>query len=228
MRPMKRKYNGPTAPYKKRKTFKRRGGSMMIPRGVNMKQAYTTLGYSTAFTLNEATAGVGGVYTFRLNSCYDPDLTGAGFQPVGFDQYALIYQKYLVYGGNWTVSFSSQLAVVNGASVVGAIVTTDATVPSTSRNWPAAVGARSNLLGPGPSSVTTLKGKINMASAFGVKPSAIWNEANFESATGGNPTNQLFMHVFTIGQASTVSYVTVHLKVWMKVRFSGRLNLADS
>lgn len=33
---------------------------------------------------------------FRLNSVYDPDLSGTGNQPVGFDQWAAFYNKYRV------------------------------------------------------------------------------------------------------------------------------------
>ena len=37
-----------------------------------------------------------GSYRLNLNSLYDPDDTGAGHQPMGFDQYAAIYQDYEV------------------------------------------------------------------------------------------------------------------------------------
>lgn len=33
---------------------------------------------------------------FRLNSLYDPDYTGTGHQPLGFDQWASVYDKYYV------------------------------------------------------------------------------------------------------------------------------------
>lgn len=34
---------------------------------------------------------------FRLNSLYDPNFTGTGHQPLGFDQYAALYNYYRVY-----------------------------------------------------------------------------------------------------------------------------------
>lgn len=37
-------------------------------------------------------------HTFRGNSCFDPDYTGGGHQPLYFDQYATLYSKYRVVG----------------------------------------------------------------------------------------------------------------------------------
>lgn len=37
-------------------------------------------------------------YTFRLNSLYDPDLTGTGYQPHYHDQFSAMYTNYRVYG----------------------------------------------------------------------------------------------------------------------------------
>lgn len=39
----------------------------------------------------------GSEYAFRLGSLFDPDFTGTGHQPWGFDQLAAIYQQYNVY-----------------------------------------------------------------------------------------------------------------------------------
>lgn len=42
-------------------------------------------------------------YVFRGNSIYDPDFTGVGGQPYGFDQWTDIYSVYRVYGSKITV-----------------------------------------------------------------------------------------------------------------------------
>lgn len=50
-------------------------------------------------------AGVGLISdnVYKLNDVYDPDSTGAGHQPMGFDQWALIYKHYTVLGAKITV-----------------------------------------------------------------------------------------------------------------------------
>lgn len=45
----------------------------------------------------------GSEYAWRLNSLYDPDFTGVGHQPLGFDQMVLFYNNYTVYKVNMTV-----------------------------------------------------------------------------------------------------------------------------
>lgn len=46
-------------------------------------------------------------YHFSANSIYDPNLTGTGHQPLGRDQYGLIYDHYTVIGSKIKVKFFS-------------------------------------------------------------------------------------------------------------------------
>lgn len=47
---------------------------------------------------SDSTTGLSGVeQVFKLNSLFDPDQTGTGHQPRGFDEYALIWKRYRVY-----------------------------------------------------------------------------------------------------------------------------------
>lgn len=44
----------------------------------------------------DPTAGQFKTYLFSTNSCYDPNYTGTGHQPLLFDQFAAIYSHYIV------------------------------------------------------------------------------------------------------------------------------------
>lgn len=57
--------------------------------------AYATMRYSTSISIT-GTIGVATGHIFRANSLFDPDYTGIGHQPYGFDQYAAIYNHYEV------------------------------------------------------------------------------------------------------------------------------------
>lgn len=47
---------------------------------------------------------------FRLNSLYDPDLSGLGTQPVGYDQWAAFYNKYRVVSTEVEIRVENRLA----------------------------------------------------------------------------------------------------------------------
>jgi len=78
-----------------------RGG--VSSRGFAFPERYkTVLRYYDVFTL--ASAAYSGTYVFNANSLFDPDRTGTGHQPRGFDQLAganVPYNRYLVTKVNW-------------------------------------------------------------------------------------------------------------------------------
>ena len=57
----------------------------------------TKLRYVGTVDVDPASGSMGN-YSFRANSCYDPDNSGLGHQPMGFDQWATWYKKYTVLG----------------------------------------------------------------------------------------------------------------------------------
>jgi len=63
--------------------------------------------YGDVFTLT-STLGAIGYNTFNANSIFDPDSTGVGHQPMFRDQYAAIYDQYVVIGSKITVHFAAQ------------------------------------------------------------------------------------------------------------------------
>lgn len=61
----------------------------------------TILRYTADLGLTSA-AGVMTTTSFSANGIYDPDLTGVGHQPMYFDQYMAVYNKYKVLGSKLT------------------------------------------------------------------------------------------------------------------------------
>jgi len=87
-----------------------------------MKQTiFRRLKYAQSFQRTTGTAGVFGTeQVFNLNSLFDPDSTGAGHQPYGFDALALQYRRYMVYGCLIDIKWHNPSAdsVVTGAMIV--------------------------------------------------------------------------------------------------------------
>lgn len=65
-----------------------------------------------------AVSGAGGIsssYFFAANGLYDPNISGTGHQPLGFDQMMLMYNHYTVFSSKISVRFMND----SGASVTG-------------------------------------------------------------------------------------------------------------
>lgn len=70
------------------------------------------------------------VHHFRANSIYDPDATGTGHQPMGRDEYANFYQKYIVLGSRIRVYWSTDAGAA--VTVCGVFINDDNSIPYTS------------------------------------------------------------------------------------------------
>lgn len=46
-------------------------------------------------------------WAFNLNSIYDPDRSGIGHQPLGYDQWGIFYNRYRVYGVQFDVTLTN-------------------------------------------------------------------------------------------------------------------------
>lgn len=51
------------------------------------------------------TSGTLNSYVFSVNGLYDPNITGTGHQPAGFDQMMIFYDHYVVVGAKATVTY---------------------------------------------------------------------------------------------------------------------------
>lgn len=81
------------------------------------KKFYTKLRYSESHTIAAATtANFASSYKMRLNSLFDPNYSGQGHQPRGFDQLMAIYEKYTVVAAKITVCY---ITTSTNPSVVG-------------------------------------------------------------------------------------------------------------
>lgn len=66
-----------------------------------------TLRYAESNVSLDPAAGIPADYFFRANDLYDPNYTGAGHQPLGFDQWMALYTKFSVLNSKITVKFSN-------------------------------------------------------------------------------------------------------------------------
>lgn len=84
------------------------------------------LRYSDTVELTSTLGGLG-IYKFRANSIHDPDFDSIGHQPMGHDQWAQLYNHYVVVGAKITVKCLASATVAAGA--MGCYISDDTSVP---------------------------------------------------------------------------------------------------
>jgi len=160
----------------------------------------TVMRYSDVYSFTTGAAGiVGTTQKMRLNSIFDPDLTGTGHQPYGFDQvFGVFYRKYWVshakatmlattVGGSAEVMIAFQVAADGFLSLAGVTQTYVAeqsavcTFPLSSSG-----NARTRVV-----SVTT-----DMARLFGVPPKQYRDsESLYAALYTANPIQDAYLEV---------------------------------
>lgn len=89
----------------KRKTRRASGGAEQgSNRAVVPRRKFKNLYYHDTIAINDAGGDFN--YIFKVNSLFDPDLTGVGHQPRGLDQWAAFYRQYKVHAVKATVRFN--------------------------------------------------------------------------------------------------------------------------
>lgn len=91
--------------------------SMRAPSGLPIKNIVKQR-YCQHITLTGS--GLTPVYhVFRASSVYDPDLTGSGGQPMGFDEMAGLYNRYRVLGAKMTIKWAGNDGGAGADHMVG-------------------------------------------------------------------------------------------------------------
>ncbi len=158
-----------------------------FPSQFNTRVKYVSFG-----SLTSGTAGVaGGQYVFRLNSVYDPDYTGAGHQPYGYDTLASIYGRYLVKSVSVRIIFSNPSAdgVATCLSITPANSGPFGMAGLTAEAVAEKPQCRVALLNNTGSQVETYSSSFDLARLEGLSPAQYRAEADtYGAAVGSNPT----------------------------------------
>lgn len=67
----------------------------------------------------DATASAASSWTFQLNGLYDPDVTTTGHQPMGYDQFAALYEHYKVVGVRCQLEATGPPSSANSEQYIG-------------------------------------------------------------------------------------------------------------
>ena len=91
--------------YRSRRGMRVYGPYMRLGTPLGTKQ-YANFRYHDQITLTPGT-GASAVHVFSANGLYDPDISGVGHQPRGFDQVMALYDHFVVIGSKITATISA-------------------------------------------------------------------------------------------------------------------------
>lgn len=221
---------------KKKQAMAKRGRLTTNTQGILIPmRTLVTLKYAQDIEIKvPAQAGVVGSYKFRANSIFDPDFTSVvvGHQPMGHDQYANFYQKYVVVGSTITATFrnSSNTSLTSDTSqqyICGITTTTPNQIIS--NNYELLENNRTSYGKTSPQKpFQVIKKKFKAKKYFGI--SKILDNKDYGANFGNNPVEQALFELFTynpIGsEQATPMWVNVMIKYHCVLR--DRVNLGLS
>lgn len=184
--------------YKKKPYKKRRKKYRSVIRSPIATKMITKMRYQTTASLDAGNIGSADAHVFTCNGLYDPDITGSGHQPRGFDQLMALYDHYVVLGAKITVIFAQQTDAVDAGNIVGITLKDTSTVSPYSNDYLedgynkySCTNARDG------NGVTRLTYTVN-PSKF-LSRSKPLSDPQLKGSIAGNPDEQVFFHVFSGG-----------------------------
>lgn len=92
---------------RRRRTMRiRRSGQRNFFMGFAPASQVARLRYGEVVKFNAAAGTTSfSVQAYALDNIYDPNITGVGHQPRGYDQYSTYYNKYVVLGTRWRIKY---------------------------------------------------------------------------------------------------------------------------
>jgi len=187
-----------------RKIRKARYIPVISPRTLTVKLRYS-IPFSTVLS---STASNVGENLFRANSVYDPDLTGVGLQPRGFDQYMALFDHFCVMGSQITACFQFLTGSATANSGQCSVMLNDS--DTTAETYTKIQEARYRKIRPinsATSNAVVIKLNYSTRRFFGRRGGDILNDKTLSGASNANPTEDAIFHCMYYSLASTSSTV---------------------
>lgn len=159
------------------------------------------LRYAATINLNPTASGDPVFYAMCANGMYDPDYTGVGHQPMGFDQWMSAYNHFQVDSSSISVRWIPTSADSVAPGIFGVILDDDQVPPyiggdyytllETGRTGHASYGL---VEGIGKGKNPMVRKTFNAKRFFGSK--FIEGDLKYAGNTGTNPTETAFFHIW--------------------------------
>lgn len=215
---------------KKTKTSRSKANNSVISKGVLgplQTKLRAQLNYSDYFSLDVGAGGATAEYVFSANGIFDPNITGVGHQPRGFDQLMLLYDHFVVIGVK--IFLTSLNADNSNGNIVGVYVADNSSVPSdVFYPFEARMVTYGVLAAEPGSSATTVELSVNPNTFLG--RSSPLSDPELKGSSTANSTEQCYLHCFcNPGPGGTDTQVVYnHVRIEYDVMFIEPKTLTQS
>lgn len=213
--------------YKPKRVHKRKAKYVKISRGVPSGMSSTQVAnlryaFSTSLTATTTLAGS----AFRCNSCFDPEVSLGGHQPMGYTTWSSLYNHYVVLGSKITIRWVSPDANTT-PSICGVYTTDTETFPySDAGGFMEARRGMTRDLPSGNTRQITTVGKYSPKKFFNIKDVKD-NLLRLGALVGADPSEEAYYMVWLQAHTGTVTwYLTISIDYI--VLFSEPKDLAQS
>jgi len=195
----------------KRRRFRRRRGAfntVRIARSPIARRTIVKMRYCDRLPILPGTSGIATSYQYRANSAHDPDYTGIGHQPLGYDEWSTFYDRYTVLGSKITVT-----VVPTGASgsadtcICNLRVSEDTTTTGNMTELTEQGDTRYTIVTDSDNNgKVTLRKKFSPKRFFGVNK--VMDNDDLSAPIGANPVKEAY-YTFSIASLSTATSAAV-------------------
>lgn len=189
------------------------------------RRAY--LRYSDSTIELESVLGGISTHKFRANSVYDPDFTSAGHQPMGYDNWALLYNHYVVVGCKISIKSVGGQTIAPTAGAMGIYISDDTALPYTTLDG--FVEAKRGVY----RTMTYQRNTVNMSTTFSAKK--FFNVSDLKdnytrlgATVGANPAEVAMLNVYYFDLEGNTTQQRAQVTIDYIVDFSEPKDLTQS
>lgn len=174
----------------------------------------TKLRYVEFTTVNPGVTGIAGVHVVKANGMFDPNATGVGHQPRGFDQLMTMYDHFTVVGARISVQFSTYGSSAYAPLAVGIAVKDTNTAYTNVNDYLEGRNLVSRMIGA--QTTQSAAGTTSISKAFSTRKflgrSHPLSDPELKGSAFGDPTELAYFHIFAAPMDSsdtdpvTISY----------------------
>lgn len=168
-----------------------------MPGSIVSKTMKKTFNYVEQFELNPGLGGTTASHFFSANSLFDPNVTGVGHQPMGFDQYVgTFYDHYTVIAAKLTLTAMARSTSSPASNLIVCLALRDGNTPTT--NITKAIEQGRTVFGfigatEGGASTVSLQNQMNVGRYLG-NPNPL-TEQDLRGESGASPAEQAYFEI---------------------------------